>query len=134
MVEAHTAASTVKLELPPELTARRVHPTFHESLVRAHVPNDDKRFPRRDTATCYDFGTTDEPEWFVDEILAHRWVGRAHLEFQVRWTLGDVTWEPLAECKELEALDEYLELRGVRQPRDLPRKPDLIGRARHVTN
>ena len=27
--------------------------------------------------------------------------------------LGDVTWEPLAECKELEALDEYLELRGV---------------------
>ena len=41
------------------------------------------------------------------------WVDQAHLEFQVRWTLGDVTWEPLAECKELEALDEYLELHGV---------------------
>ena len=100
-----------------------MHPTFHVSLVRAHVPNNDERFPHRDTATCYDFGTTGGPEWFVDEILAHRWVDQAHLEFQVRWTLGDVMWEPLAECKELEALDEYLELRRVQRPCDLPRKP-----------
>ena len=39
VVEAHTVASTIKLELPPELTARWVHPTFHVSLVQAHVPN-----------------------------------------------------------------------------------------------
>ena len=134
VVEVHIATSTVKLELPPELTARRVHPTFHVSLVRALIPNNDERFPRHDTATCYNFGTTDEPKWFIDEILAHRWVDQAHLEFQVRWTLGDVTWEPLAECKELEALDEYLELRGVQRPRDLPRKPDPPGRTRHMTN
>ena len=74
VVEAHIAASTIRLELPPELTARQVHPTFHVSLIRAHIPNNDKRFPCRDTAMCYDFGTTDEPEWFVNEILAHRWV------------------------------------------------------------
>ena len=74
VVEAHTATSTVKLELPPELTAQWVHPTFHVSLVWAHVPNNDERFPHCDTATCYNFRTTDEPEWFVDEILAHRWV------------------------------------------------------------
>ena len=74
VVEAHTVTSTVKLELLPELTTRRVHPTFHMSLLRAHVPNSNERFPRRDMATCYDFGTTDEPEWFIDEILAHRWV------------------------------------------------------------
>ena len=42
VVEAHIAASTVKLELPPELTAQWVHPTFHVSLVRAHVPNNDE--------------------------------------------------------------------------------------------
>jgi len=36
----------------------------------------------------------------------------------------------LAECKELEALDEYLALRGAKRPRDLPRKPDLPGRSR----
>ena len=77
----HTAALTVRLELLPELTAWRVHPTFHMSLIRAHVPNDNKRFPCHDTAMCYDFGTTDEPEWFIDEILAHHWVDQAHLEF-----------------------------------------------------
>ena len=70
----------------------------------------------------YDFGATDEPKWFVNKILAHCWVGHEDLEFQVRWTLGNVTWEPLTECKELEALDEYLELRGVKGPCDLPRK------------
>ena len=83
---------------------------------------------------CYDFGTTDEPEWFIDEILAHRWVDQAHLEFQVRWTLGDIMWEPPAECKELEALDEYLEPRGVQWPCNLLHKPDPPGCAQHMTN
>ena len=55
VVEVHTVALTVKLELPPESTAQRVHPTFHVSLIQAHIPNNDERFPRHDTATCYDF-------------------------------------------------------------------------------
>ena len=97
VVEAHTAASTVKLELPPELTAWWVHPTFHMSLVWAHIPNNDERFPHHDMALCYDFGTTDEPEWFIDEILAHCWVDRVHLEFQVHWTLGEIG---RASCRE----------------------------------
>jgi len=130
IVEAHIATSTVTLELPPELTAWRVHPTFCVSQIRAHIPNDNKRFPCRDAKSYYYFGAVDKPEWFVDDILAHHWVGRAHLEFQVRWTLGNVTWEPLAECKELEALDEYLELRGAKWPHDIPHKPDLPGRSR----
>ena len=71
IVEAHIAASTVTLDLPPELTAWRVHPTFHASLIRAHVPNDDGRFPRQDAKSYYNFGSADEPEWFVDEILDH---------------------------------------------------------------
>ena len=70
----------------------------------------------------YDFGSADEPDWFVDEILGHRWVNQTDLELQICWTLGDVTWEPLAECKELKALDEYLDLRSVKRPHDLPRK------------
>ena len=49
-------------------------------------------------------------------------MNQTDLELQIRWTLGDVTWEPLVECKELEALDEYLDLCGVKQPRDLPHK------------
>ena len=37
VVKAHIVASTVRLELPPELVARWVHPTFHMSLNQAHV-------------------------------------------------------------------------------------------------
>ena len=69
VVKTHTAASTVTLELPPELTAQWVHPTFHASLLRAHIPNDDARFPRRDMKAYYDFRAANEPEWFVDKIF-----------------------------------------------------------------
>ena len=92
------------------------------SLLRAHVPNDNARFLHHDTKVCYDFGAADKPEWFVDKILAHCWVDSTGLELQVHWTLGDMTWEPLASCKELAALDKYLELHGVKQPHDLPHK------------
>ena len=102
--------------------ARRVHPTFHTSLIRAHIPNDDRRFPRHDTKSYYDFGAADEPEWFINEILGHRWVNQNKLELQVHWTLGDVTWEPLMECKDVQALDEYLDLHGIKRPCDLPRR------------
>ena len=122
VVEAHTATSTIMLELPPELVSRRVHPTFHVSLIWAHVVNNDEQFPCRDTQSYYDFGPADEQEWFVNKILAHRWVNEKDLEFQVRWTLGDVTWEPKASCKDLEALDAYLELRGATRPCNLPHK------------
>ena len=89
VIETHTAALRVTLELPPELTARRVHPTFHASLLRAHIHNDDARFPCCDTKSYYDFGAADEPEWFIDKILAHCWVDSTGLELQVHWTLGD---------------------------------------------
>ena len=55
IVEVHIVASTVMLELPPELTAQWVHPTFHVSLIQAHIPNDDKQFPRCDAKSYYDF-------------------------------------------------------------------------------
>ena len=37
VVKAHTVASTIRLELPPELTAWQVHPTFHVSLAHDSV-------------------------------------------------------------------------------------------------
>ena len=57
----------------------------------------------------HDFGNNEDQEWLVEEILAHKWTNNA-LEFQVKWKTGDVTWDPLSSCKELEALDVYLEL------------------------
>ena len=100
--------------LLPELTAWRVHPTFHTSLIRAHIPDNNGRFPHHDTKSYYDFGAADEPECFIDEILGHCWVNQSELEFQAHWTLGDVTWEPLTECKDHKALDKYLDLYSVK--------------------
>ena len=114
VTEAHTATSMVTLELPPELTAWQMHPTFHVSLLRAYVPNYDTRFLHHDIKSYYDFRVVDESEWFINKILAHHWVDPVGLEFQVHWMLGDVTWEPLASCKELAALDKYLKLHGVK--------------------
>ena len=82
------------MELPSKLTTRQVYPTFHVSLIRAHIPNDDERFPHRDAKSYYDFRAVDEPKWFVNEILAH-------LEFQVCWMLGDIMWEPLTDARSL---------------------------------
>ena len=43
----------------------------------------------------YDFGNNEDQEWLVEEILAHKWTNN-NLELQVKWTLGDVTWELLS--------------------------------------
>ena len=45
----------------------------------------------------------------------HKWTNN-NLELQVKWMLGDVPWEPLSSCKNLEALDVYLELLGAKAP------------------
>ena len=91
------------------------------------MPNDDEQFPNHKAKAFYDFGQDDEQEWFVNEIIDHEWT-KNRLQFRVQWTLGDVTWEPLSGVKDLEALDHYLELWGVKHPRDLPKlvKPPTI--------
>jgi hypothetical protein len=79
-------------------------------------------FPNRVYPEPYDFGTADDQEWFVEELKSHRWVGGKKLEFEVQWSMGDITWGPLDNCKQLEALDRYLELHGVRCPTELPNR------------
>ena len=103
------------LNLPNQLKAHRVHPTFHMKLLQAHEPNNDTMFPRRDTQVFYK-----DAEWVVNKLVAHRWKG-AQIEFLVKWNLGDTTWEPYAHCKELEALDRYLKLQGAASVRQLLR-------------
>ena len=70
----------------------------------------------------YDFGAPNEQEWFVDKIVGHRWVGPRTVEYEVRWSMGDTTWETHANCSKLAALDKYLELQGVTRHTLLPKQ------------
>jgi hypothetical protein len=53
-------------------------------------------FPNRVHPEPYDFGTLDDQEWFLDELIGCRWGNNKNLEFEVRWSLGDTTWELLS--------------------------------------
>ena len=101
------------------------------SLLRPHHANDDALFPNRKKAEPYDFGAPEGAEWYVDEIVGHRWVGR-NIEFLVKWNLGDSTWEPLANCDELEALDNYLMLMDVKEWQDLPKRVTTTSRRTRI--
>jgi len=109
VIRRDAASDTYTLDLPTELRACRLHPTFHVSVLKPHKPNDDVLFPKQDAQVFYDVGNNEEVEWVVDEILAHRWADNK-VEFLVKWNLGDTTWEPYAHCQDLEALDRYLEI------------------------
>jgi len=91
------------------------------SLLRPHNTNDDALFHSRRKVQLYDFSTLDETEWYVNEIVSHCWKGR-DIEFLVKWNLGDSTWEPVSNCNELEALDNYLMLSNVKRWQDLPKR------------
>jgi hypothetical protein len=104
------------------LRERRILPTFHVSLLKPYHASNDAMFPNRTQLEPYDFGAADDHEWFVDEIIGHRWVGPKQVEYQVRWSLGDTTWETHANCNKLAALDRYLELQGARTYLKLSRR------------
>lgn len=122
VAEARPLTSTYVVELPTALQQRRINPTFHVSLLRPYQASNDTLFPNRTRPEPYDFGAPDDNEWFVDEILGHRWVKPNGVEYQVRWSLGDTTWEPHTSCNKLAALDRYLEIQGVKKYTQLPKR------------
>lgn len=120
----HHDTSTYTLELPEELKKRRIHPTFHVSLLRPHHPSDDNLFPNRQNVFTYEFTAQKEAgELFVQEITGHRFVGKTNkrLELLVHWEDGDSTWEPYSKISELAAIDTYCQLFGVKDVKALPK-------------
>ena len=110
--------SSFKLELPAHLKRRGIHDVFHSSLLREHLPNDDRLFPGRlDTQV----GSTPEVdgEWAVDRILSHSG-SKTDSIFEIKWKTGDVTWLPYYQITHLQALTEYLDLLGKKDIRKLP--------------
>ncbi|KIJ60876.1 hypothetical protein HYDPIDRAFT_138640 [Hydnomerulius pinastri MD-312] len=83
------------VDLPSRLKQRGIHPVFHSSLLRIHVPNDDRLFPGRLETQVADFGEI-EPEWSVDKILSHHGKGVDAI-FEIKWSTGDVTWLPYTQ-------------------------------------
>jgi hypothetical protein len=99
-----------RIELPPHLKQRGVHDVFHASLLRIHVPNDDRLFPGR-LFTQLNPGSETESEWAVDRIISHSG-SRRDAVFEVLWKAGDVTWLPYSQIEHLNALKEYIDLQG----------------------
>jgi len=120
VLRAWPDTSTYKLDLPTALRERRIHPIFHISLLRPYNTSNDTLFPNRIQPKPYNFGAEDDQKWFVDEIIGHRWDGR-ELDLEVRWSQGDTTWEPLSNCRDLAALNRYMELQGIGRPAQLAR-------------
>jgi hypothetical protein len=121
VLQSFLETSNYELELPTKLKSRRLHNRFHVSLLWPYIASDDDLFPNRHHLDPYDFSAPEDAEWFIEEITSHRWRGRA-LELEVKWSVGESTWEPLAVCNELAALDSYLALVGARDWMDLPRR------------
>ncbi|KIY61553.1 hypothetical protein CYLTODRAFT_328492, partial [Cylindrobasidium torrendii FP15055 ss-10] len=78
-----------RVSLPARLKQRGVHPTFHASLLRIHIPNDDRLFPGRMDTQIVPFDQY-ENEWAVDSIVGHCGTGLDML-FTVKWKAGDTT-------------------------------------------
>ena len=104
--------ATYQLGLSDELTKRGVNRAFHASLLRPHVPNDDRRFPGRLPIQIPGFREKPE-EWIVDRIVTHHGKGLGS-EFLIHWKAGDKTWASYREVAHLNALDRYCELMGVK--------------------
>ncbi|EEB98138.1 hypothetical protein MPER_02408 [Moniliophthora perniciosa FA553] len=119
VIKAYPTSSTYELDLPENLKKRRIHPVFHASLLRPYEENDEILFPNRSKAEPYDFGAPPDAEFFVDSIEGHEW-RKDGIYFAIRWTLGDLTWQPYADVKELRALDEYFRIMNVKRWQDLP--------------
>ena len=74
----NTGNEAFELDLPLEMKNHNIHPVFHASLLRIHIPNNDRLFPGREVGQVT--GLSDEnQEWTVDSIETHAGKGRTAL-------------------------------------------------------
>ena len=97
-----------KIDLPPHLKQRGIHNVFHSSLLKIHIPNDDRLFPGR-MDTQLGVGPEADNEWAVDKIISHARSGQEAV-FEILWKAGNITWLPYYQIRHLQALDVYLDL------------------------
>ena len=112
--------ATYQLDLSEELVKRGINPAFHALLLKPHIPNDDRCFPRRLPSQILGFGKHPD-EWVIKVIVDYHGKG-INSEFQIVWKVGNKTWAPYQEVAHLIALERYCELVGVKEPVELPAK------------
>ncbi|PSS05113.1 hypothetical protein PHLCEN_2v3940 [Hermanssonia centrifuga] len=109
VVQAWPDSSVYTLDLQEH---SNVFPTFHSSLLKPHVANDDLRYPSRaheEPSPVLDPDTGEEHQ-FVEQILDRRKRGRGW-QYLVRWVgFGPEhdLWLPGSQVDDLEALDIFL--------------------------
>jgi hypothetical protein len=108
-----------RIELPTPMKARGIRDSFHASLLRAHIPNDDRLFPgRQDDQLSWD--ETHAGEWAIERILSHAGSGENSV-FEIKWTTGDTTWLSYDLISDLQGLTTYLDLLGINDISKLPK-------------
>jgi hypothetical protein len=107
IISAHPESSNYTLELPAHTN---IHPTFHVSELRAHVPNNANLYPlwelQRPRPIVMPTGSED---WEIEYILDHRPRGRG-FQYLVRWRgygpEADV-WLTGSKVEDTDALQEF---------------------------
>ncbi|KAF9002290.1 hypothetical protein BDQ17DRAFT_1243440 [Cyathus striatus] len=118
ILEIITPGASYKLDLSPELKAWGIHNVFHTSVLRIHVPNNNRHFPGQQIHQVLGLGESPS-EWSINCILSHSGKG-LDVQFKILWSTGDTSWAPYAEAGHLNEMDEYCEAMGISSPKKLP--------------
>ena len=86
-----------------------------------------RRTPQKKNPPDISLGDDPDKEWNVDLIVDHKHIGNT-IFFDIQWETGETTHEPYINWKELEALDRYLELHGVKHWCELPKKAKALNK------
>jgi hypothetical protein len=109
VTKAFPDKSVYTLDLPNEPNR---FPTFHTSLLRKFIPNDDELFPSRKLPRPGPVVTEEgEEEWLIDRILDQRIRGKGH-QYLVRWQgwgHDEDRWISGRELANTEALQLWLD-------------------------
>lgn len=115
VVQAWPDTSVYTLELPDHL---KIFPTFHASLLKPFIPNNDIAFPARAHNEPPPVITPDGVEYHIEKILERRACGRG-FRYLVQWQgygPGYNSWLPGREVKDLIQLTDFLREQGIDDP------------------
>jgi hypothetical protein len=106
VVDVNSESSTVTLDLP---NAPNTFPTFHTSLIKPFIPNDDTKYPKRTLEKPGPVVVDGHEEYLVDKIIDHKKIGKGvrYLVHFAGYGKEDDRWIAGRELEDNEAVDVY---------------------------